>query len=63
MLLDYLNKEKIKKVRIVYSNEHWTVLTPYWAYWPYEVMVIPHRHILYFDDLTSVGKIHLRIIL
>uniref|UniRef100_A0AC34GUF9 Galactose-1-phosphate uridylyltransferase n=1 Tax=Panagrolaimus sp. ES5 TaxID=591445 RepID=A0AC34GUF9_9BILA len=51
LLLDYLEKEKVKKERIVFSNEHWTVLVPYWAYWPFEVMVIPHRHIIYFDDL------------
>ena len=55
MLLDYLAKEKAKKERIVITNEHWTVLVPYWACWPYEVMLIPHRHVLSLDDLNPVA--------
>lgn len=54
MLLDYLRKEQQKSERIVMSNEHWTILVPYWAYWPYETMLIPHRHIKRLDELTEV---------
>uniref|UniRef100_A0A7E4UW44 Galactose-1-phosphate uridylyltransferase n=1 Tax=Panagrellus redivivus TaxID=6233 RepID=A0A7E4UW44_PANRE len=53
MLLDYLTKEQEKMERIVESNEHWTVLVPYWAYWPFETMLIPNRHVLRFDELTK----------
>uniref|UniRef100_A0A914DAN3 Galactose-1-phosphate uridylyltransferase n=1 Tax=Acrobeloides nanus TaxID=290746 RepID=A0A914DAN3_9BILA len=53
MLLEYLNKELKKKERIVVTNQYWTVLVPYWAYWPYEVMVLPNRHILRLDEITE----------
>ena len=51
LLLDYLNKESNKKKRIVVENEHWVVLVPFWAVWPYETMLVPKRHISYFTDL------------
>ncbi|TKR67463.1 hypothetical protein L596_023612 [Steinernema carpocapsae] len=52
MLVDYLNQERQKKERIVVENEHWTVLVPYWAYWPFETMLLPNRHILRLEDIT-----------
>ncbi|KAH7907969.1 galactose-1-phosphate uridylyltransferase [Hygrophoropsis aurantiaca] len=29
--------------RIVIKNEYWVALVPWWAYWPFEIMVLPHR--------------------
>jgi UDPglucose--hexose-1-phosphate uridylyltransferase len=32
--------------RLVIKNEHFVALVPWWAYWPFEIMVLPHkRHI------------------
>lgn len=32
--------------RIVTTNEYFVALVPWWAYWPFEIMVLPHkRHI------------------
>ncbi len=42
MLVEYLKKELAVEgsgSRIVYQNENWCVLVPYWAVWPYETMV------------------------
>lgn len=53
MLLDYLQLELKKKERIVFENEGFVVLVPFWAVWPYEVMILPKRHIqhmLQFSD-------------
>ncbi|MBE8182332.1 MAG: galactose-1-phosphate uridylyltransferase, partial [Candidatus Portiera sp.] len=36
LLLDYLSEEELLGERIVMANDHWVVLVPYWAYWPYE---------------------------
>ena len=35
------------------ENEHWVCLVPYWAVWPYETMLLPRRHVLRIEDLTS----------
>ena len=44
LLCDYLALEQEKKERIVLENKSFAVLTPFWAVWPYEVMVLPKKH-------------------
>ncbi|MDB4289538.1 UDP-glucose--hexose-1-phosphate uridylyltransferase [Flavobacteriaceae bacterium] len=41
ILEDYLKQEIEEKERIVYQNEDFVVLVPFWAVWPYETMIIP----------------------
>lgn len=53
LLLDYLERELALGARIVTQNEHWVSLVPYWAYWPFETMILPRRHVLRIPDLTS----------
>lgn len=43
LLSDYLNLEEEKKERLVCSNEHFVVLVPFWAIWPFETMIISKR--------------------
>lgn len=52
LLLDYLQTELTQKERIVAENDHWVVLVPYWAVWPYELLLLPRRHVLRMTDLT-----------
>jgi UDPglucose--hexose-1-phosphate uridylyltransferase len=52
MLLDYLKLEQRAGERIVFSNAHFTVLVPYWAIWPFETIVLPHRRVGSIDELT-----------
>ena len=44
LLCDYLAIELKKGERIVLQNGSFVVLVPFWAVWPYEVMVLPKRH-------------------
>ena len=44
MLLAYIKKELELKERIIYENESFVVLVPFWAVWPYESMVITKNH-------------------
>uniref|UniRef100_A0A1I7ZK48 Galactose-1-phosphate uridylyltransferase n=1 Tax=Steinernema glaseri TaxID=37863 RepID=A0A1I7ZK48_9BILA len=53
MLLDYVNQEREKKERVVLENEHWTVVVPFWAYWPFETLLLPNRQILRLEDITE----------
>jgi len=53
LLCDYLKLEQKAGERIVFANDHFTVLVPFWAIWPFETMVLPHRHMGGMDDLTA----------
>ena len=35
---------------------HWLVVVPYWAYWPYETLVLPKRHVTRLPDLTDAER-------
>lgn len=41
LLGDYLAKEMTLKERIVFENDSFVVLVPFWAIWPFETMIIP----------------------
>ncbi|HXK62365.1 MAG TPA: galactose-1-phosphate uridylyltransferase, partial [Acidobacteriota bacterium] len=34
------------------ENDHWQVVVPFWALWPYETLVLPRRQVLRLPDLT-----------
>ncbi|KAI2799493.1 hypothetical protein BLOT_011398 [Blomia tropicalis] len=53
MLLDYVEREIKLKDRIVDLNDHWITLIPFWAFWPFETMIIPRRHIKRIAELTD----------
>ena len=43
LLGDYLQQELKAKERIIFENEDFVVLTPFWAIWPFEVMIAPKK--------------------
>ncbi len=51
LLCDYLAAEQRSGERLVASNEHFTALVPYWAFWPFELLVVSHRHLASLPDL------------
>uniref|UniRef100_A0AAY5EBF1 Galactose-1-phosphate uridylyltransferase n=1 Tax=Electrophorus electricus TaxID=8005 RepID=A0AAY5EBF1_ELEEL len=53
MLLRYARMEAQAQERVVVENEHWLVVVPYWATWPFQTLLLPRRHVLRFPDLTS----------
>lgn len=53
LLVDYLERELITGERVVTSNDHWVALVPYWGYWPFEIMILPRRHVLRIPDLSN----------
>lgn len=50
LLLDYVNQEIAKDERLVYANEDFVVLVPYWVEWPYETMILPRSRISGIDE-------------
>jgi UDPglucose--hexose-1-phosphate uridylyltransferase len=45
LLADYLKLELKLRERIVYENNSFAVIVPFWAIWPYETMIISKRKI------------------
>ncbi|MEW7277119.1 UDP-glucose--hexose-1-phosphate uridylyltransferase [Aquimarina sp. 2201CG1-2-11] len=43
LLSDYLQQELKHKERIIYQNDDFVTLVPFWAVWPFEVMILPKR--------------------
>lgn len=44
LLSDYVKLEMEKKERIVFQNNGFLVVCPWWAIWPFEVMIISKEH-------------------
>ncbi len=45
LLGDYLERELAAGERVVFRNEHWVALVPFWAVWPFELMLVPLRRV------------------
>lgn len=43
LLEDYVNQELKIGERIIFENNHFVVLVPFWAVWPFETMIIPKK--------------------
>jgi UDPglucose--hexose-1-phosphate uridylyltransferase len=53
LLSDYLDVELEQGERVVYQNDAFVVLVPFWAVWPFETMIVSRRHVTEmaaFDD-------------
>ncbi|RZK19246.1 MAG: UDP-glucose--hexose-1-phosphate uridylyltransferase [Pedobacter sp.] len=53
LLAAYLELELKKQERLVYENEHFAVLVPFWAVWPYETIIISKRHMISIKYFTE----------
>jgi UDPglucose--hexose-1-phosphate uridylyltransferase len=63
LLLDYAKRELGEGKRIVASNEHWLAVVPFWAVWPYEILLLPMRPVLRFPELEDAERTALAEIL
>jgi UDPglucose--hexose-1-phosphate uridylyltransferase len=53
LLVDYAAREAASGERTVAVNDGWIAVVPYWAYWPYETIVIPRRPVATLNDLDD----------
>lgn len=63
LLVDYLAAELAVGERIVVENEQWVALVPYWAFWPFEILLLPRRPVLALPELTGPERAGLAAIL
>jgi UDPglucose--hexose-1-phosphate uridylyltransferase len=52
LLCDYVALEERQRVRMVCQNGGFVALVPYWAVWPFEIMVCSRRHIGSMAEFT-----------
>lgn len=54
LLCDLLEEELRRAERVVETNDSFTALVPFWATWPFEILLIGKRHTRFLSDLTQV---------
>ncbi|MCJ1335612.1 galactose-1-phosphate uridyl transferase [Bachmanniomyces sp. S44760] len=59
MLVDYAKLESEKQERTVFENSSFLVVCPWWATWPFEVMIIAKKHKRALVDFDSIEKVRL----
>lgn len=52
LLGDYLQQELALNERIIWQNDDFVVLTPFWAVWPFEAMIAPKKQ---HQDILSIS--------
>jgi UDPglucose--hexose-1-phosphate uridylyltransferase len=59
LLCNYTKLEERQKVRIVCQNEGFVALVPFWAVWPFEILIISRRHLGTLSDFTQGDELSL----
>jgi UDPglucose--hexose-1-phosphate uridylyltransferase len=58
LLGDYLYQELEKQERIIFENESFVLLIPFWAVWPFETMIVPKRTQKSILEMTNTETNH-----
>ncbi len=53
LLCDYLDLERASGERLVCENKYFSALVPFWAVWPFEIMLVSKRHVAGLDEFTT----------
>ncbi len=56
ILCEYISLELKEKDRLVFETERFVVVVPFWAVWPFEVMVVPKNHASSLVDMTKAER-------
>src|SRR6266851_2207013 len=63
LLCDYLSVEREQKDRLVCDNNDFAAVVPFWAVWPFEILIVSRRHITGVDQLNGGERASLADIL
>ena len=59
MLEDYAALESLRQERVVFQNDSFLVVCPWWAIWPFEVMILSRCHLRSLVDFSDTQRTHL----
>jgi len=63
LLCAYREMEVTLGERVVAANESFVAVVPFWAVWPFEVMILPVRHVADLESMTGAERDGLSAIL
>jgi len=63
LLCAYQEMEEALGERVVAANESFVVVVPFWAVWPFEVMILPRRHVASLQEMTERERLDFAAIL
>jgi UDPglucose--hexose-1-phosphate uridylyltransferase len=63
LLSAYLTLELAQQTRVVAENETWAALVPFWAVWPFELLLLPKQNVARVEALTDPQRDGLAAIL
>jgi UDPglucose--hexose-1-phosphate uridylyltransferase len=63
LLCNYLAIEEKAGERLVATNDHFIALVPFWAVWPFEVLLLSRRHVSDMPSLNGAERMALADIL
>jgi UDPglucose--hexose-1-phosphate uridylyltransferase len=56
LLCDYAEYETRKTERLVFRDNEFTVVVPFWAFWPFETLIISQHHVPDLANLQPIGR-------
>ncbi len=56
LLGDYAELELERGERVVFANEHWIAVVPWWAVWPFETLLIARGDVARIDALDAAAS-------
>lgn len=56
LLCDYLTIELKQAERIVAQNDHFVIVVPFWAVWPFETMLLARRHVGSLIEMSNAER-------
>ena len=56
LLEDYIKQESELNERIIFENQEFVVLVPFWAVWPFETMILPRKSEAHIGMMTTSRK-------
>lgn len=56
LLCEYQQLEEALGERVVARNSSFIAVVPFWAVWPFEVMILPRRHVTQLQEFTEVER-------
>ena len=56
LLCDYVALETTLAERLVCANDHFVAIVPFWAAWPFEMLLVSRAHVASMADLDASGR-------
>jgi UDPglucose--hexose-1-phosphate uridylyltransferase len=56
LLAAYLTLELEQKERVVAENASWAAVVPFWAVWPFELLLLPKKNVARIEDMDEAQR-------